>query len=100
MVSLDEVLEVLEMENPDARLLEPRGQYDAYIVGLGYRFNEGPYVAYSIDRIMDGLLGSGMTDEEASEYFDSNIAFLTDNAPIFIKAVLWETSLRFTRGIV
>ena len=88
MVSLDEVLGILEMENPDAQLLERRGQYYAYIVGLGYRFNEGPYAVYSIERIMDGLLESGMTDEEASEYFDSNIAFLTGDAPIFMKAVL------------
>ena len=88
MVSLDEVLEILEMENPDARLLEPRGQYDAYIVGLGYRLNEGPYAVYSIERILEALEADGMTDEEASEYFDSNIAFLTGDAPIFMKAVL------------
>ena len=90
MVSLDEVLGILEMENPDAQLLEPRGQYDAFIVGIGHRFNEGPLAMYSIERILGVLEADGMTGEEAVEWYDYNIvgASVGEGTPIFVQEML------------
>ena len=90
MVSLDEVLGILEMENPDAQLLEPRDRYDAFIVGIGHRFNEGPLAMYSIERILEALEADGMTGEEAVEWYDYNIvgASVGEGTPIFVQELL------------
>ena len=90
MVSLDEVLGILKMENPDAQLLEPRDRYDAFIVGIGHRFDDGPLAMYSVERILEALEADGMTREEAVEGYHFNIlgAWVGEGTPIFVQELL------------
>ena len=89
-MTLQEILGLLEMENPDALLMEPRDRYDACIVGIGHRFNDGPLVMYSIERILGVLEADGMTGEEAVEWYHFNIlgAWVGEGTPIFVQELL------------
>lgn len=70
----------------DACLLEPRDEYDACIIGIGYRFSEGPLAVYSIPMVLKVMEGWGMDEQEAQEYFEYNTigAWMGDGTPIFI----------------
>ena len=70
----------------DACLLEPRDEYDACIIGIGYRFTEGPLAVYSIPMVLKVMEGWGMDEQEAQEYFEYNTigAWMGDGTPIFI----------------
>ena len=91
-MTLREMLGLLEMENPDALLMEPRDRYDACIVGIGHRFNDGPLAMYSIERILALLEEDGMTREEALESYHFNIigAWVGEGTPIFVQGLLIE----------
>ena len=89
-LTLLEILGLLEMENPDALLMEPREEFDACIVGLGYRFHDGPLAIYSIDKVLRVFVGDGMDEEEAQEHFDFNVigGWVGEGTPIFMGAGL------------
>ena len=82
---LSEDIEEVLAEN-DACLLEPRNEYDACIVGVGYRFSSGPLAVYSIPMVLKVMEGWGMDQEEAEEYFNFNTlgAWMGDGTPMFI----------------
>ena len=58
--------------NPEAVFFD--GLDDA-IIGMAYRYNDDPLVAYSQKRIIE-ILSRDMEFEDAVEYFDFNIACL------------------------
>lgn len=67
--------------------LEPAEFYDKHIVGVAYRCDLGPVLAYSLRGILDDhIANDGMTAEEAEEYFDTNTlgAWVGDGTPLFI----------------
>jgi hypothetical protein len=70
----------------EACLLEPRDEYDACVIGLGYRFSSGPLAVYSIPKILEVMEGWGMDEEEAMTNFEYNTigAWMGDGTPIFI----------------
>ena len=80
---LDDVEDALG--DNEACLLEPRGDYDACIIGVGYRWHSGPLAVYSIPAILDVLQADGMTREEAEEWFERNTldAWVGDGTPMF-----------------
>ena len=53
VMMLTRLLEILQENNPDAQLMEPRNLYDPCIVGLGHRFNDGPIAIYSLNKVFD-----------------------------------------------
>jgi hypothetical protein len=65
--------------------LEPREDYDACIVGVVQQFNTS-FLLYSVRRIVRMHMRSGMTYEEAVEYFDYNTigAYLGPRTPLFL----------------
>ena len=81
--------EVLEELNDEALLMEPRSQFDSCICGIGARFNDGPLVAYDVDKVLDSLQSGGMSEEEAQEYFDCNIAgaWVGEGTPMFVRLI-------------
>jgi hypothetical protein len=85
-MTLEEVLEEL---NEDALLLEPRSQFDPCICGVGARFNDGPLATYDVDKVLDSLASGGMSEEEAQEYFDVNIAgaWVGEGTPMFVRLI-------------
>jgi len=96
-MTLAELIVVLEEENPEALLMEPREQFDACIVGLGYRFHDGPLAMYSADKVIGALMEEGMDEEEAQEWFDVNVigAWLGDGTPVYVwdDEMLCDTSV-------
>ena len=84
-MALPEDVEEVLAEN-EACLLEPRDEYDACIVGIGYRFNAGPLAVYSIPLVLQVMEGWGMDDEEAQEFFEFNTigAWMGDGTPMFV----------------
>jgi hypothetical protein len=67
--------------------LEPAEFYDKHIVGVAYRCDLGPVLAYSLRGILDDHVAQdGMTHDEAEEYFDANTlgAWVGDGTPLFI----------------
>ena len=82
---MSEDLEEVLAEN-DACLLEPRDEYDACIIGIGYRFTEGPLAVYSIPQVLAVMQGWGMDEQGAQEYFEFNSlgAWMGDGTPIFV----------------
>jgi len=47
--------------------------FDQAIIGVGWRFNEGPVALYDRDRILSILVEEGMSYEDAVEHFEYNI---------------------------
>lgn len=66
-------------------LLEPQAMDEA-IVGLVSAFGKEPVVCYDRDKVVEILMRDGMSDEEAEEFFDFNIAgaYMGDATPVFI----------------
>ena len=73
----------------DLPLLTCDGMDDA-IVGVakfwGSKSNPTIAVAYDYDEYIAGLVGEGMTEDEAIEYFEFNVAgaYVGDHTPVFI----------------
>ena len=97
VMTLVELIVVLEEENSEALLMEPRVEFDGCIVGLGYRFHDGPVAIYSIDRVLRAFVGEGMDEEEAQEHFDYNVigGWVGEGTPIFVREdeMLCDTSV-------
>ena len=70
----------------EACLMEPRDEYDDCVIGIGYRFSEGPLAVYSIPKVLKVMQGWGMDDQEAQEFFEYNTigAWMGDGTPIFV----------------
>jgi len=99
-MTLAELIGVLEEENPEASLMEPRGEFDGCLVGLGYRYNDGPLAMYSIDKVLRVYVARGMDEEEAQEWFDFNVigGWVGEGTPIFVRddEMLCDTSVAYT----
>ena len=97
MTTLAELIVVLEEENPEAWFMEPRKEYDACIVGLGYRFFDGPLAIYSVDKVLGVLMSDGMDEEKAQILFDRNIitSWVGKGTPIYVRddEMLCDTSV-------
>ena len=80
-----------ELEGSEAQRLEPRELYDPCVIGLGYRFHDGPLLVYSLPKVLALQSwrlweGAEMTDEEAEEYFSVKTleVWRGDGTPLFV----------------
>ena len=65
-------------------------EFDAAILGVAERIGMSPIVTYDTAKIIDILCErDGMEDDEASEFFEFNIAgaYVGDRTPIFIAQI-------------
>lgn len=71
--------------NADSEALVIDG-HDEAIIGIAQQFTNDPLVAYSMTKILDGLVAMGMSHEEAMEYFSFNIqgAWMGEGTPIIV----------------
>ena len=81
---LDEIEDILS--EGEALLMEPRDQYDSCLVGVGYRFHDGPLAVYDMDRVLS-VLGEEMSEGDAQEWFEHNTlgAWVGEGTPIFVR---------------
>lgn len=75
----------LEVANDDAILLEPRKDFDKAISGVTH---DGRIV-YDLEKVLKALEKSGMTYEDACDYFDYNIVrgiqqYEEEERPVFV----------------
>jgi len=78
------IQDILESYGEDLMLMDG---YDDCILGVGERFNSDPHVVYDLNRVIGKLIDSGMSEEEAHEYFEYNMlgAYVGDHTPSFIR---------------
>ena len=86
-MTLADILECLAEYGDEALLMEPRSEYDGCIVGIGYRYSDGPLAIYSVDRVLAVLQANGMDSEEAGEWFDFNVigGWNGPGTPIYVR---------------
>lgn len=60
--------------------------YDDCLLGIVERFGMAPVAVYDKDKIIQSLMRSGSTYEEAVEYFEFNMigAWVGDTTPAFV----------------
>jgi len=88
-LDLHEIVETLEGYSDESPLLmEPRSDYDPCLVGIGYRFKDGPLAVYDINKVLKVLqTRDGMSEEGSEEFFQFNIvgSWVGDGTPMFIE---------------
>ncbi len=80
------VLDWLSETDCEAMRLEPASFYDPHIVGVAYRFDVGPVIAYDMRGILRAHVAEGMTPDEAEEFFSVNTigSWVGEGTPIFL----------------
>jgi hypothetical protein len=78
---LDQILELY----PDDTFVIADG-FDDAIIGVD---DNNLKIVYNIDEVINILMREGMTDEEAIEYYEYNIAssYVGENTPSFIRLI-------------
>jgi len=80
----DAVIELVGLSGQNALFADG---YDDAIIGVELDYE--PRVVYDQNKIIDILMADGMTDEEAQEFFDFNIAgsYVGKQTPIYVQKV-------------
>tara|TARA_R110001599_G_scaffold65898_1_gene186150 strand:+ start:817 stop:1077 length:261 start_codon:yes stop_codon:yes gene_type:complete len=80
----DAVIELVDLSGQTALFADG---YDDAIIGVELDYE--PRVVYDQNKIIDILMADGMTDEEAQEFFDFNIAgsYVGKQTPIYVQKV-------------
>ena len=87
---LDWLSALAEEEGDDAepiQRLEPAEFYDQHIVGVAYRCDLGPVLAYNLRGILNAHIEKdGMSVEEAENYFEANTlgSWVGEGTPLFV----------------
>lgn len=78
--------QIAEHFGDDILLLDPPDQFDKCFVGVAYRCGMDPVAVYDEAQVINALVDSGMTPEEAIEWFDFNIAgaYVGEKTPLFL----------------
>tara|TARA_Y100000310_G_scaffold338188_1_gene427153 strand:- start:2027 stop:2419 length:393 start_codon:yes stop_codon:yes gene_type:complete len=94
-MTLTEILEHLEEFGEEALLMEPRSDYDDCILGVGYRFHDGPLAIYSVERVLAVLQKDEMDEEDAIEWFDFNVigGWNGPGTPIYVRECEMRTDV-------
>jgi hypothetical protein len=83
----EECLEELSGDE-EVVFLEP-AEFDVAIIGVAREFCRPARIAYSAPKVIAVYASSGMSDEEALEYFDFNTAgaYMGEATPVFVHGV-------------
>jgi len=79
----EDLLEFIESRTEDALIMDG---YDDCIEGVIERFGQPNHVVYNFEKIIEKLVSSGMTHEEALEWYSYNMvgAYVGETTPSFI----------------
>lgn len=60
---------------------------DEAIVGICHQFGRPPVAAYDLQKHLQILMGQGMSEEEAAEYWGFNVvgAYMGEGSPVWIE---------------
>ena len=61
-------------------------KFDSALVGVGWRFHDGPLAVYDKNKVI-GILDAEMGEDWGEEFFDFNIigSWIGDSTPVFIE---------------
>ena len=61
--------------------------FEDCIVGNAERFNMDPVFCYDYDKVITKMVKSGMTEEQAVEYYEYNMlgAWVGEGTPVFLR---------------
>jgi len=72
---------------------------DHAFVGLMMRFNVlEPIACYDYDRVIEGYIEEGMTEEEAVEFFEFNVigAWVGERTPCYLRRMTLDEAIEAT----
>jgi len=83
-MKFEEKVEMLTDANEDALLADG---FEEALIGICYRAGQPAVACYDYDNCIQILIGKGMTNDEAMEYFEYNVlgAWVGDSTPVFIE---------------
>ena len=69
--------------------------FDDCILGVSTRFGQEPIVAYDYNKVIEHLMGDGMTHEDAIDYFEFNQigSWVGDRTPCFIETTAEDVKM-------
>jgi hypothetical protein len=61
-------------------------KFDSALVGIGWRFHDGPLAVYDKSKVI-GILDTEMGEDWGEEFFDFNVlgSWIGDSTPVFIE---------------
>ena len=73
--------------NEDATEVMSLGdRFDGALLGFGWRFHDGPVLAYDLDKVLNIFMEDGMNEDEAQEWVDRKLlVWVGDGTPIFVR---------------
>ena len=73
--------------NEDATEVMSLGdRFDGALLGFGWRFHDGPVLAYDLDKVLEIFMEDGMNEDEAQEWVDRKLlVWVGDGTPIFVR---------------
>lgn len=85
----DLIEELIAMYGEEAETMMLADGLDKAFVGVAIPFGEKIRAVYDIDKIIEILQEQGMSNDDAEEYFDFNIAcsYVGEQTPIFMHAM-------------
>ena len=73
-------------EFPEALFLDPASMFDQAIIGIAQQAGGLQAVAYDVTKCIIAMIESGMTEEDAQEFFEYNTAsaYVGKRTPVFV----------------
>ena len=70
-----------------AEVMSLGDRFDGALLGFGYRFHDGPVLAYDLDKVLEIFMEDGMDEDEAQEWVDRNVldAWVGEGTPMFVR---------------
>ena len=80
-----------ELEEPQsnedtAEVMSLGDRFDGALLGFGWRFHDGPVLAYDLDKVLEIFMEDGMDEDEAQEWVDRKVlVWVGEGTPMFVR---------------
>jgi len=69
-----------------AEVMSLGDRFDGALLGFGYRFHDGPVLAYDLDKVLEIFMEDGMDEDEAQEWVDRKVlVWVGEGTPMFVR---------------
>ena len=69
-----------------AEVMSIGDRFNGALLGFGWRFHDGPVLAYDLDKVLEIFMEDGMDEDEAQEWVDRKLlVWVGDGTPIFVR---------------
>ena len=70
-----------------AEVMSIGDRFNGALLGFGWRFHDGPVLAYDLDKVLEIFMEDGMDEDEAQEWVDRNVldAWVGEGTPMFVR---------------